>query len=100
MYVLCTHNKLIPINVKMKRVMQDPNVRCKAFGFCAASTTNVASPPLARVTLAKTEPAVKVIAGGKSSVSPQCVLCEFVVKELDSLIADNATEVRDWSIAV
>jgi len=68
----------------------DPDERCKAFGFCssAASDNNI---PLVHVPLTKTTN-VKVMAGQSNAPSPQCVLCEFVVKELDSLLSSNATE--------
>ena len=29
-----------------------------------------------------------------------CVMCEFVIREVDSLLADNATEVRHREIKV
>ncbi|XP_064595270.1 prosaposin-like [Liolophura sinensis] len=68
----------------------DPNVACKALHLCPAvqrphrriTAVSVATPKLA-VSIRK--PLKKVRA------STECLLCEFVLKELDSLLMENST---------
>jgi len=59
----------------------DPKTLCTDLGLCNATTTITAP----KLTMASTvKPRVKA--------SVQCVLCEFVISKLDSMLADNATE--------
>ena len=39
-------------------------------------------------------------AAPKVKATSTCVMCEFVIKEIDSMLADNATEVRHGEIEV
>jgi len=57
----------------------DPSTVCNAIGFCSASPVRIATP-------AKNTPKKKVKA------SAQCVLCEFVMKEVDQMLESNATQ--------
>jgi saposin len=61
----------------------DPKTRCTSLGFCSAVSNEINAP--SRV-FAPPKPAVK------SSVSTTCVVCEFIMSEIDSLLSDNATE--------
>jgi len=66
----------------------DPNTRCRSLGFCpAAAVPTGNSRPMIDLT-----PAKPVSHHLTVSASPECVLCEFVMNELKSLIGDNATE--------
>jgi saposin len=62
--------------------LMDPNVRCASFGFCPKSSGPVSEPAPASQTSSKLT----------VNISPECVLCEFVMKEIDDLLGDNVTE--------
>jgi saposin len=55
----------------------DPTSRCVSWGFCAAD--NVIRDPVSTP--------VKGVAGG-----PECILCEYVMKQLDEMLAKNASK--------
>lgn len=69
----------------------DPETRCSALGFCKKET-NVISNASTLTRLAM--PATPVIASKprKTKASSTCVMCEFVIREIDSMLGDNATE--------
>lgn len=69
----------------------DPETRCSALGFCKEET-NVISNASTLTRLAM--PATPVIASKprKTKASSTCVMCEFVIREIDSMLGDNATE--------
>lgn len=60
----------------------DPKTRCTSLGFCSAASNEVK--PLRVFAPPKSVSPVKV--------STTCVICEFIMSEVDSLLADNATE--------
>lgn len=68
----------------------DPDSRCRSLGFCTASDRdeNEIRDPVRESTPIGRSPS----SASQVSDSPQCVLCEFVMKEIDSLIANNKTE--------
>lgn len=75
----------------------DPEARCQSLGFCQAAVNTqallrLASPKQALEHKAQPIKPGQVMAGKAVSAGEQCVVCELVVKEVDSLIADNATE--------
>ncbi|ELU16785.1 hypothetical protein CAPTEDRAFT_225175 [Capitella teleta] len=67
----------------------DPKTRCTSLGFCLAASNEVSPShvfsPLKAPALVK--------------ASTTCVVCEFVMSEIDSLLSDNATE-EDIKIAL
>jgi len=65
----------------------DPESRCRSIGFCAAD--NVIRDPAREATPSR-EPVSTPVK--HLDASPQCILCEFIMKELDDLIGQNATE--------
>lgn len=60
----------------------DPSTVCNAIGFCAASPIRAATP-------VKFTPAKKNL-----KTSGQCVLCEFIMKEVDQLLENNSTQAQ------
>lgn len=62
----------------------DPDSRCRSLGFCTADNT-------IRDPVREATPIRKPVYSHVSQ-SVQCVLCEFIMKELDSLISQNSTE--------
>jgi saposin len=74
----------------------DPNTRCRSLGFCAVAEATVGK---SEPTVGKTQPMVDLSPAKPAShltisASPECILCEYVVNELKSLIGDNATEAQ------
>lgn len=61
----------------------DPATRCQSLGFCTALNKNKISEN-ATPQLVHTPKKVKA--------SPQCVMCEFVMREIDGMLTNNATE--------
>ncbi|KAK2146551.1 hypothetical protein NP493_3647g00002 [Ridgeia piscesae] len=72
----------------------DPETRCHALGFCKADT-NVISNASTLTRLAMPKMPVTAPAVPKVKTTSTCVMCEFVIREIDSLLADNATEALD-----
>ncbi|KAK2146550.1 hypothetical protein NP493_3647g00003, partial [Ridgeia piscesae] len=71
----------------------DPETRCHALGFCKADT-NVISNASTLTRLAMPKMPVTAPAVPKVKTTSTCVMCEFVIREIDSLLADNATETQ------
>lgn len=69
-------------------LLQDPESRCRSLGFCA--TDNVIRDPVREATPSRKPVSTPVT---RVAASPQCILCEFVMKEIDDLLSKNATEV-------
>lgn len=69
-------------------LLQDPESRCRSLGFCA--TDNVIRDPVQEATPSRKPVSTPVT---RVEASPQCILCEFVMKEIDDLLGQNATEV-------
>jgi saposin len=63
----------------------DPNVRCASFGFCTKSSGSMSMPAPADHTH-QTDSKLTV------NISPECLLCEMVMKEIDELLGNNYTE--------
>jgi saposin len=74
----------------------DPASRCKMLRFCPTNPTPAvaaAAPSGDRNVMRSAIPAApeKTVT---VKISPECVLCEFIMRELSSLLAKNATEVE------
>jgi saposin len=63
----------------------DPESRCRSLGFCSAD--NVIRDPVREATPSREPVSTPAVTAG-----PQCILCEFVMKELETLLGENATE--------
>jgi len=74
----------------------DPEETCSALGFCSARSIEAVLRSVLPVSMPKSHPPeVPAVAPGKKFLadpSTECVLCEFVIKTLDSQLSDNATE--------
>ncbi|XP_041116849.1 prosaposin-like isoform X1 [Polyodon spathula] len=78
---------------------QKPEDICARAGFCASSVKSV---PMQTLVAAKLFPATKVIQATKVSApaknlvkvrdSPQCAVCEYVMKEIESMVEQEKTE--------
>jgi len=87
---------------------QQPKDICTRAGFCAAAKKSVSMMSLfaaaKTVPAAKSVPAVKLVPATKVEAakpgpnmvrardSPQCAICEFTMKEVESMLEDEATE--------
>lgn len=69
----------------------DPDTRCRALGFCKTDT-NVISNASTLTRLAMPKTPVIAPKPHKTKGSSACVMCEFVIREVDSMLGDNATE--------
>nr|XP_046213618.1 prosaposin-like isoform X6 [Oncorhynchus gorbuscha] len=81
---------------------QQPKDVCTFAGFCSADVKS--SVPMMKLVAAKTIPAVKLLPATKMEAvkpatnmvrardSPQCAMCEFMMKELESMLQDEKTE--------
>nr|XP_014343937.1 PREDICTED: prosaposin isoform X3 [Latimeria chalumnae] len=72
---------------------QKPKDLCTQAGFCQS----LEAIPLLTLTPAKMIPATKIEKPAKKLLmkvqdSPECVICEFVMKEIEELLEDNRTE--------
>ena len=67
---------------------QDPDTVCKAISLCSA---NGVSAKTREAAVLKKEKVMESKVTAKAS--PQCVLCEFVMKQLDDILGQNATQV-------
>ena len=65
-------------------MLQDPNTICKSLGACV--TDQIQPERLLNKPLPKKDV--------KSSTT-ECVLCEFVMKQVDEMLGNNATQVDD-----
>ena len=63
-----------------------PDVICTFLKFCPG-------PAHRTPTLSKLKPVAMIKEGVKADET--CVLCEYIMKEVDSLLSENATEVRN-----
>ncbi|XP_041124402.1 prosaposin-like isoform X1 [Polyodon spathula] len=79
---------------------QKPQDICARAGFCASSVKSV---PMQTLFAAKLFPAAKVVPATKISApakqrlvkardSPQCAVCEYVIKEIESMVEQEKTE--------
>jgi len=72
----------------------DPEARCLSLGLCSSSSAETiirnASPK--QPPQSKPIQSGQVMAGKATASGEACVLCELVVKQVDSMLADNATE--------
>ena len=59
--------------------MQDPKTRCEALGFCTSSSNHESSVGHKVDDLKNSE---------------KCIICEFVMRELDNMLQQNATQVK------
>ncbi|XP_017319186.1 prosaposin [Ictalurus punctatus] len=78
--------------------MQPKDICCRA-GFCDSTPESVPMlnlVPAKTIAAKKTIPAIKLVKSAKKMVrareSPQCAICEFVMKELESIIQDQKSE--------
>uniref|UniRef100_A0A8C8F3Z5 Prosaposin n=1 Tax=Oncorhynchus tshawytscha TaxID=74940 RepID=A0A8C8F3Z5_ONCTS len=90
-----------PLIVQQLMSMQPKDV-CTFAGFCSADVKS--SVPMMKLVAAKTIPAVKLVPAIKMEAvkpatnmvrardSPQCAMCEFMMKELESMLQDEKTE--------
>ncbi|XP_062852016.1 prosaposin [Trichomycterus rosablanca] len=93
-----------PLIVQQLMSMQPKDICCRA-GFCAS--TSPKSTPMLSLVPAKSIPAVKMFPATKvveatstkpakkmvrARESPQCAICEFVMKELEDMIQGQTTE--------
>ncbi|XP_038830900.1 prosaposin-like isoform X1 [Salvelinus namaycush] len=81
---------------------QQPKDICAVAGFCSADVKS--SVPMMKLVAAKTIPAVKLFPATKMEAvkpaknmvrardSPQCALCEFMMKEMESMLEDEKME--------
>jgi len=63
----------------------DPDTRCRGLGFC---TANASSSDASAIVRQATPPVMSSV----SAPSAECILCEYVMKEVLSLIENNRTE--------
>lgn len=64
----------------------DPQVVCATISVCKGINTTATETP-------KVVPHIRVArSADKANADTKCILCEFVLKEIDSLVSDNATE--------
>ena len=79
--------------------LQDPKIRCRALGFCSKESSNDVTDYLTVLTrLATPEAPVNAVKAPVNVVKPvkgssTCLMCEFVMREIDSMLSGNATEV-------
>uniref|UniRef100_A0A3B4D7S8 Prosaposin n=1 Tax=Pygocentrus nattereri TaxID=42514 RepID=A0A3B4D7S8_PYGNA len=77
--------------------LQQPKDICCRAGFCDSSPKSVPMQTLVAaktIRAMKTFPAAKVVEAKmvRARESPQCAICEFVMKELEDMIQDHTTE--------
>jgi saposin len=77
-------DRYAPSVFELIATFMDPNSRCAGFGFCPSQVLRVERP--------KEAESKKPASSGDVTIGPECVLCEFIMKELQSLLTDNATE--------
>lgn len=75
-----------PSVFELLATLLDPTARCSGFGFCPGISPVISDSHIVRSATPRD------VAKSEQNISPQCVLCEFIMKELDSLLTDNATE--------
>uniref|UniRef100_A0A674EVK7 Prosaposin n=1 Tax=Salmo trutta TaxID=8032 RepID=A0A674EVK7_SALTR len=90
-----------PLIVQQLMSMQPKDI-CTFAGFCSADVKT--SVPMMKLVAAKTIPAVKLVPATKMEAakpaknmvrardSAQCAVCEFVMKEMESMLEDEKTE--------
>lgn len=73
---------------------QDPTVLCNELGLCNSTKKAVEVLEASRlVPAAQTALAAEAKEIKSPKSGPECALCEFAMKELDSILGDNATKV-------
>lgn len=73
--------------IKLIEAEAEPQIVCSAINMCKgmnATVTKLDRSPLM--------PHVRVARSAAVNDDTKCILCEFVLKEIDSLVSDNATE--------
>uniref|UniRef100_A0AAR2LAC0 Prosaposin n=1 Tax=Pygocentrus nattereri TaxID=42514 RepID=A0AAR2LAC0_PYGNA len=92
-----------PLILQQLMSMQPKDICCRA-GFCDSSPKSVPMQTLVAaktIRAMKTFPAAKVVEAAsikpakkmvRARESPQCAICEFVMKELEDMIQDHTTE--------
>ncbi|XP_027021506.2 prosaposin isoform X3 [Tachysurus fulvidraco] len=92
-----------PLIFQQLMSMQPKDICCRA-GFCDSTTKSVPMlnlVPAKSIAATKTFPATKLVKPSyikpakkmvRARDSPQCAICEFVMKEVESLIQDHTTE--------
>ena len=68
---------------------KDPDTRCSSFGFCP--TIDHLSPPAGVknvMTIVR-----EATPSHLGSSSTECILCEYIMREIDQILANNKTEV-------
>uniref|UniRef100_A0A4W5RAT4 Prosaposin n=1 Tax=Hucho hucho TaxID=62062 RepID=A0A4W5RAT4_9TELE len=90
-----------PLIVQQLMSMQPKDI-CAFAGFCSADVKS--SVPMMKLVAAKAIPAVKLVPATKMEAvkpatkmvrardSPQCAICEFMMKEVESMLEDEKTE--------
>lgn len=70
----------------------DPATRCRSLGFCDAIGSAVVPDKIApEIPLTPLKPAISGTSE-KSDPSPECILCQYVVREIKQMIGTNTTE--------
>ncbi|KAK6187954.1 hypothetical protein SNE40_005870 [Patella caerulea] len=91
----------IPVLFQLLASEMDPTAVCEELGLCTAT----AAPKLHRVSLHRMlAPALDVVIkakadhskppAGKVDASAQCVICEFVLKEIDQILGQNRSKAQ------
>ncbi|XP_028408448.1 prosaposin-like isoform X2 [Dendronephthya gigantea] len=74
----------LPLILEALASMDDPSKVCTELGLC-----NATSKAVDRFEMALLRPALKKVEAPTGSA--ECIICEFVMKELDSILGDKAT---------
>ncbi|XP_045558271.1 prosaposin isoform X1 [Salmo salar] len=90
------------IALQLMSMEQQPKDICSRADFCSAEVKS--SVPMMNLVAAKAIPAVKLVPATKMEAvkptknmvrargSPQCIACEFIMKEVESMLGDEKTE--------
>lgn len=81
----------------MSLYFQNPAEDCQALGFCSAKEYPLIDMQPAEIEITHDDVIALQQNGPKMThvgTSVQCVLCEFVMTQLDNMLTQNATEVR------
>ncbi|KAK6329523.1 hypothetical protein J4Q44_G00015010 [Coregonus suidteri] len=88
--------------IALQLMSMKPKDICARAGFCSAEVKS--SVPMMKLVAAKAIPAVKLVPATKMEAlkpaknmvrargSPQCVVCEFIIKEVESMLGHKKTE--------
>lgn len=73
---------------------QDPTTLCTELGLCNSTMRAVGVlEPSRLVPAAKITPVAETKKIQSPQAGPECIICEFAMRELDSMLGDNATKV-------